>query len=420
MTKKIPVENSRGMIEDLKEIKIEDYTYDLPDERIAKFPLEQRDASKLLIYDNGKIDEKHFYEVPEILESGKMLVFNNTKVIYARILFQKITGAMIEVFCLEPYQPSDYVQSFAASGKCEWKCMVGNLKKWKGGTIYCYYHFEGKEYRLAATQKYREENDVIVEFTWDTPVSFSEVLESCGRIPIPPHLNRESEENDKIRYQTVYSKNEGSVAAPTAGLHFSLPVLRALREKGVAIEELTLHVGAGTFRPVKSETIGGHDMHTEHISVRREVVEHLYTHSENVIAVGTTSVRSLESLYWMGVKRIQGDEDFSSLGQWEAYSLPAGYTLKESMAALLAWFDEWDTELLKAKTTIIIVPGYTYRVITAMFTNFHQPQSTLLLLVAAAIGEDWHKVYDYALAHDFRFLSYGDSSLLKIRKNKEV
>jgi len=420
MTKKMPVENSREMIGELKGIRIEDYTYGLPDERIAKFPLEQREASKLLVYDDGRIDEKHFYEVPEILGPGKMLVFNNTKVIYARILFRKPTGAMIEVFCLEPYRPSDYAQSFAACGRCEWKCMVGNLRKWKEGTIYCTYRFEGKEYRLAATRKCREENDVIVEFAWDTPLSFSEVLEYCGRIPIPPYLNRESEEEDKIRYQTVYSKNEGSVAAPTAGLHFSLPVLKALREKGVAIEELTLHVGAGTFRPVKSETIGGHDMHTEHISVRREVIEHLYVHQEDVIAVGTTSVRSLESLYWMGVKRILGCEDFSSLGQWEAYALPAGYTLRESMAALLAWFDERDAELLKAQTTIIIVPGYTYRVIAAMFTNFHQPQSTLLLLVAAAIGEDWRKVYDYALAHDFRFLSYGDSSLLKIGKDKKV
>ncbi len=404
------------MLEDLKNIKIEDYTYDLPEERIAKFPLEKRESSKLLIYDEGRIEEKHFYEVPELLDSNKMLVFNNTKVIYARILFQKITGAVIEVFCLEPYQPSDYAQNFAAYGKCEWKCMVGNLKKWKEGSISCNYQFEGKEYHLLATQKRREENDVIVEFSWSTPLSFSEVLECCGRIPIPPYLNRESEEDDKIRYQTVYSKNEGSVAAPTAGLHFSIPVLNTLREKGVTIEELTLHVGAGTFRPVKSETIGGHEMHTEHISVRREVIEHLYAHPNDIIAVGTTSVRTLESLYWMGVKRILGMADFNSLEQWEAYRLPLHYTLQESMTALLSWFKEQDAELLKAKTTIIIVPGYSYRVISAMFTNFHQPQSTLLLLVAAAIGNDWHKVYDYALEHGFRFLSYGDSSLLKVKK----
>ncbi len=415
MTKKMPAENSPEIIENLKEIRIEDYTYDLPEERIAKFPLERRDASKLLIYDDGEICERHFRDVPEMLQPDHMLVFNNTKVIYARVLFRKTTGAIIEVFCLEPYLPADYVQSFAAYGRCEWKCMVGNLKKWKEGTIYCYYQVNGVDYQLAATRKSREENDVIVEFTWDTSLSFSEVLEYCGRIPIPPYLNRESEDDDKIRYQTVYSKNEGSVAAPTAGLHFSLSVLDALREKGVTIEELTLHVGAGTFRPVKSETIGGHDMHTEHISVRREVVAHLLNHPEKVIAVGTTSVRTLESLYWMGVKRISGDAGFNSLGQWEAYSLPSSYSVQESMSALLEWFDEQETELLKAKTTIIIVPGYTYRVITAMFTNFHQPQSTLLLLVAAAIGEDWRKVYHYALTHDFRFLSYGDSSLLKIK-----
>lgn len=420
MTKKIPAENSPKSTGDLKNIRIEDYTYDLPEGRIAKFPLEKRDASKLLIYNDGEISERHFFDVPEILNSDNMLVFNNTKVIYARVLFQKTTGAVIEVFCLEPYVPADYVQSFASYGHCEWKCMVGNLKKWKEGTIYCHYQIDGVEYQLAATQKVREENDVIVEFTWDSSLSFSEVLECCGRIPIPPYLNRESEDDDKIRYQTVYSKNEGSVAAPTAGLHFSLPVLAALRGKGVRIEELTLHVGAGTFRPVKSETIGGHDMHTEHISVRRDVVSHLFHHPEKVIAVGTTSVRTLESLYWMGVKRILGDADFNSLGQWEVYSLPSFYSVKESMAALLLWFDEYDTELLKAKTTIIIVPGYTYRVITAMFTNFHQPQSTLLLLVAAAIGEDWRKVYHYALTHDFRFLSYGDSSLLKVRTKKSM
>ena len=420
MTKKIPAENSRAGIEDLKEIRIEDYTYDLPEGRIAKFPLERREASKLLIYEDGEIGERHFYDVPAMLEPDMMLVFNNTKVIYARVLFQKTTGAVIEVFCLEPHSPADYVQSFASYGRCEWKCMVGNLKKWKEGTIYCHYQVNGVDYRLAATLKSREENDVIVEFTWDASLSFSEVLECCGRIPIPPYLNRDSGEDDKIRYQTVYSKNEGSVAAPTAGLHFSVPVLDALREKGVAIEELTLHVGAGTFRPVKSETIGGHDMHTEHISVRREVISRLYHHPEKIVAVGTTSGRTLESLYWMGVKRLTGVDDFNSLEQWEVYSLPASYSVREAMGALLTWFDEHDTELLKAKTTIIIVPGYTYRVISAMFTNFHQPQSTLLLLVAAAIGEDWRKVYDYALARDFRFLSYGDSSFLKVRTTKSV
>ncbi len=404
------------MLEELKGIRIEEYTYDLPDERIAKFPLENRDASKLLIYEEGEIRERRFYEVPDMLNAGQTLIFNNTKVIYARILFQKVTGAAIEVFCLEPYLPADYVRNFAAVKSCEWKCMVGNLKKWKEGTIVCPYHWEGIEGQLRATRMKQEGNDMIVRFEWDSPISFSEVLEHCGKIPIPPYLNRDSEEDDKIRYQTVYSKNEGSVAAPTAGLHFSLSVLDRLRAKGTMMGELTLHVGAGTFKPVKSETIGEHAMHTEHIVVQRELIEHLYECPDHIIAVGTTSVRSLESLYWMGVKRLEGDNDFNLLEQWEAYTLPRHYTLREAMASLLQWYKERDAEMLKAQTTIIIVPGYRFRVISAMFTNFHQPQSTLLLLVAAAIGEDWKKIYRYALEHDFRFLSYGDSSFLKIKK----
>lgn len=405
------------MLEELKGIRIKDYTYDLPEERIAKFPLENREASKLLIYEDGKISERCFHEVPALMDAGKLLVFNDTKVIYARILFRKATGAAIEVFCLEPYLPEDYIRNFATCGSCTWKCMVGNLKKWKEGTIICRYGYEGSVLQLNATRVGQEDNDILVRFDWEAPISFSEVLECCGKIPIPPYLNRESGEDDKIRYQTVYSKNEGSVAAPTAGLHFSLDVLERLREKGVATGTLTLHVGAGTFKPVKSATIGEHDMHTEHISIRRELVEMLYHHPEEIIAVGTTSVRSLESLYWMGVKCLEGEKEFYRMGQWETYNLPEGYSLKESMAALLGWFRENNTELLNAKTGIIIVPGYRFRVISALFTNFHQPQSTLLLLVAAAIGEDWRRVYRYALERGFRFLSYGDSSLLNVRKS---
>lgn len=416
MANKINERDSRMRVEDLQAIRIEDYSYDLPDERVAKYPLTERDASKLLIYDNGGIQERLFRDVPEMLSAGDMLVFNNTKVIHARILFHKETGALIEVFCLEPWEPVDYVRNFAAVGCCTWKCMVGNLRKWKEGVISCDYDYEGKRHLLQAERQQQEGNDIIVTFSWDTPICFSEVLECCGRIPIPPYLNRESESSDEIRYQTVYSKNEGSVAAPTAGLHFSLPVLDALCAKGVRMEEVTLHVGAGTFKPVKSETIGGHDMHTEHIVVPRRVVDGLYAQSGNIFAVGTTSVRTLESLYWMGVKYLLGNEDFCTLGQWEAYQLPDNYTFRESMAALLRWFDETGSGVLKARTTIIILPGYRYRVISGMFTNFHQPQSTLLLLVAAAIGEDWHRVYDYALSHGFRFLSYGDSSFLKVRK----
>lgn len=407
-----------SVLKELKDIRIEDYTYDLPDERIAKFPLAEREASKLLIYREGQIEEKHFADVRELLQPGQTLIFNNTKVIHARIFFRKPTGAVIEVFCLEPHLPVDYAQNFAAKGECEWSCMVGNLKKWKEGSIECRFTYAGKECVLSAEKQEQQNGEVIVRLSWDNELSFSEVLEGCGRIPIPPYLNRESEESDEIRYQTVYSREEGSVAAPTAGLHFTAGILNDLKAKGLQVTELTLHVGAGTFRPVKAETIGGHDMHTEHLIISRQLVESLRRKKEDIIAVGTTSVRTLESLYWMGVKRLEGVEEFFSLEQWEAYTLPDHYTLQEAMQALAGWFDETHQELLKARTTIIIVPGYQFRVIDAMFTNFHQPQSTLLLLISAVVGEDWHKIYDYALGHDFRFLSYGDSSFLKVKGKK--
>ncbi len=407
-----------NLLDTLKSIGIEEYSYELPDERIAKFPLPEREASQLLVYEQGKISRKKFAEVRDILQKGQTLIFNNTKVIYARLLFQKPTGARIEVFCLEPAVPADYAQNFTSRGSCEWICMVGNSKKWKDEEICCCFSFQGQQYTLKAEKKMQlSGGEWQIRFSWEAGLSFSEVLEECGRIPIPPYLNRDSEELDKIRYQTVYSKEEGSVAAPTAGLHFTRPLLADLQEKGVGIQELTLHVGAGTFRPVKAEKIGGHDMHTEHIVVSRELVRTLYQKKKEIIAVGTTSVRTLESLYWMGVKRLEKQKDFFQLSQWEAYTLPQHYSLKEAMGALMEWFDEMKEEELKAATTIIIVPGYRFRVIDAMFTNFHQPQSTLLLLVAAAIGEDWRKVYEYALRHNFRFLSYGDSSLLKINKN---
>ena len=404
-------------LDKLRNIRIEDYTYNLPDERIAKFPLAEREASKLLIYRGGRIEESRFSEVRRLLRAGQMLVFNNTKVIHARLFFRKATGAVIEVFCLEPYLPVDYAQNFAARDSCEWSCMVGNLKKWKEGSIACDFTYGEATYRLTAEKVRQQEGELIIRFSWTGGLSFSEVLEGCGRIPIPPYLNRESEASDEVRYQTVYSKEEGSVAAPTAGLHFTRAILNYLKEKGVHVRELTLHVGAGTFRPVKAETIGDHDMHTEHLVISRELVEQLKEKTGDIVAVGTTSVRTLESLYWMGVKRLAGQEDFFTLGQWEAYTLPQDYSLREAMEALCGWFDTACQELLKARTTIIIVPGYRYRVIDAMFTNFHQPQSTLLLLVGAAVGEDWHKIYDYALTHDFRFLSYGDSSLLEVKKS---
>ncbi len=406
------------VLERLKNIRIEDYTYDLPDERIAKFPLARREASKLLIYRDGHLEEEHFEDVRKILQPRQILVFNNTKVIHARIFFRKPTGAIIEVFCLEPFYPVDYAQNFAAHRSCDWICMVGNLRKWKENEVECSFAYGEGVCVLKAEKREIRNGGVVVHFSWDRDISFSEVLEGCGRIPIPPYLNRESEKSDEIRYQTVYSREEGSVAAPTAGLHFTQALLSDLREKGIVVTELTLHVGAGTFRPVKAPVIGGHEMHTEHLVISRRLIDCLKNKSAGLFAVGTTSVRTLESLYWMGVKRLEGIEEFFILGQWEAYTLPAHYTLGEAMTALAAWFEETQQELLKASTTIIIVPGYRFKVIDALFTNFHQPRSTLLLLVAAAVGEDWRKIYDYALTHDFRFLSYGDSSLLMVNGEK--
>lgn len=410
------MEKEGVLLEELKNIRIEEYTYHLPEERIAKFPLANRSASKLLLYQEGKIEERNFTEVEQLLTSDQMLIFNNTKVIHARLFFQKMTGAVIEIFCLEPHSPIDYACNFASTQICEWICMVGNLKKWKEGILECHFEHQGQICSLKAEKIQQLEGEVIVRFSWTPGLSFSEVLEACGRIPIPPYLNRESEESDQIRYQTVYSQEEGSVAAPTAGLHFTEELLEKLQMKGVKTFALTLHVGAGTFRPVKTEYIGGHDMHTEHLMVHRRLVEELRDKNSEVIAVGTTSVRTLESLYWMGVKRLVGDPNFSVLEQWDAYVLPQNYSLMEAMQALVEWFEITREELLKARTTIIIVPGYSFRVIDMMFTNFHQPQSTLLLLVAAAVGRDWRKIYDYALLHHFRFLSYGDSSLFVLKK----
>ena len=400
-----------------KQISMDEFDYELPDGRIAKYPLSNRDNSKLLVYSEGEISEYGFSDVVNLFKGDELLVFNNTKVIHARLFFRKATGAIIEIFCLEPAKPADYACNFAERESCEWRCLVGNLKKWKDGVICGNFMFDGSEYQLRAEKvELLQGGEVRIRFSWDSGCSFAEVLESCGKIPIPPYLNRESESSDTLRYQTVYSKNEGSVAAPTAGLHFTQPIIEKLKSSGVTTDEVTLHVGAGTFRPVKSELIGGHDMHTEHIVIQRSTIENILNASGEIVAVGTTSVRTLESLYWMGVKAIEGVCDFNHIEQWEPYTLPQNITLKASMEALLQQFEKSGDELFKAATTIIIVPGYQYRVIDRLFTNFHQPHSTLLLLVAAAIGDDWHRVYNYAMSHDFRFLSYGDSSLLRVRK----
>jgi len=411
-----------------KNIHIADYNYDLPDERIAKFPLAERDSSKLLIYRHGEVSEDVFSSLPQYLPSGALMVFNNTKVIQARLHFRKastegVQGALIEVFCLEPALPNDYQVNFSQKGSVQWYCLVGNLKKWKEGKLFREIEMpQGETVTLACERKGLHGTSHIIEFSWNGNYTWAELLDAVGELPIPPYLNRETQESDKTTYQTVYSKIKGSVAAPTAGLHFTERVLKALDEAGIDREELTLHVGAGTFKPVKSEEIGGHDMHTEHIAVRRQTIEKLIAHGGEAIAVGTTSVRTLESLYYMGILAMQGKEDLH-VPQWMPYEGKTTdngqrttdnrpQTTVHSLQALLAYMDKHHLDVLHSSTQIIIAPGYEYHIVRRMVTNFHQPQSTLLLLVSAFLKGDWKKVYDYALSHDFRFLSYGDSSLL--------
>lgn len=411
-----------------KHIKISDYNYVLPDERIAKFPITRRDHSKLLVYNHGVVKEDVFYHLPSYLPVGALMVFNNTKVIQARMHFRKETGALIEIFLMEPADPVDYEQIFQARGHCAWKCMIGNLKKWKEGKLHREFDIKGHKFVLSASRDNTQSTHVAtgtnfwINFEWDsTTISFSEILEAIGELPIPPYLNRETEESDKTTYQTVYSKIKGSVAAPTAGLHFTDEVLSELDAHGVEREELTLHVGAGTFKPVKSEDIEGHEMHSEYIVVKRSTLEKLLQHDCRTIAVGTTSVRTLESLYYMGVK-LQHNPNLSEgelhVNQWEPYEdgregkMVDGITPMQAISNIIDYLDRNQINALHSSTQIIIAPGFEYKIVKMLVTNFHQPQSTLLLLVSAFVKGDWHKIYDYALAHDFRFLSYGDSSLL--------
>ena len=409
---------------DTKDIHISDYSYELPDERIAKFPMAERDHSKLLIYNKGVVGEDVFYNLPQYLPKRALMVMNNTKVIQARLHFRKTdqygehTGALIEVFLLEPAEPADYEQMFQQTDRCSWLCLVGNLKKWKEGPL----TIEHGPLTITATRKGEVGTSHLVEFEWTGGSSFAEVLDMLGELPIPPYLNRKTQESDKTTYQTVYSKSKGSVAAPTAGLHFTQRVLQDIDAQGIEREEVTLHVGAGTFRPVKSETIGEHPMHTEYIAVHRRTIERLLAHQCEAIAVGTTSVRTLESLYYMGLKVLANPditEDELHVNQWEPYDVSLnekGETgnakCASALQALLGWLDRRGQTVLHSSTQIIIAPGYDYKIVKMLVTNFHQPQSTLLLLVSAFVHGDWHKIYDYALAHDFRFLSYGDSSLL--------
>ena len=421
---------------DTKHIKISDYNYDLPDERIAKFPIAQRDHSKLLVYKHGEVSDDVFHHLPTYLPQGALMIFNNTKVIQARLHFRKETGALIEVFLMEPAEPTDYELMFQTTGHCSWLCMIGNLKKWKEGSLKRDFEIKGNKLTLSATMRRgdtlgSEAQEMVakgggtnywVDFDWDNDkVSFAEILEAVGELPIPPYLNRKTEESDKTTYQTVYSKIKGSVAAPTAGLHFTDAVLKDLDAHGIDREEVTLHVGAGTFKPVKSLEIEGHQMHTEYIVVHRRSLEKLIKHECRVIAVGTTSVRTIESLYYMGVhllKHPEANEEDLHVNQWDPYELSEdgnlvdGITPMQAIQAIIDYLDRNGLESLHSSTQIIIAPGYQYKIVKMLVTNFHQPQSTLLLLVSAFLKGDWKKVYDYALSHDFRFLSYGDSSLL--------
>jgi S-adenosylmethionine:tRNA ribosyltransferase-isomerase len=399
-----------------KHIQISDYSYPLPDERIAKFPIAERDHSKLLVYNRGEVGEDVFYRLPEYLPEGALMVFNNTKVIQARMHFRKETGALIEVFLLEPAEPADYELMFQTAGHCSWFCLVGNLKKWKEGALCREFDINGQHLTLTAARKGEHKTSHRIDFDWDNPrVSFAEILEAVGELPIPPYLNRATQESDKKTYQTVYSKIKGSVAAPTAGLHFTDNVLEALDQRGIDREELTLHVGAGTFKPVKSDEIEGHEMHTEYICVRRQTLEKLIRHGCAAIAVGTTSVRTLESLYYIGQK-LQGHPELAEeqlhVNQWEPYETSNEITPAAAIRNIIDWLELNGLNALHSSTQIIIAPGYEYKIVKMLITNFHQPQSTLLLLVSAFVKGDWRRIYDYALGHEFRFLSYGDSSLL--------
>ena len=394
-------------------IYIDDFDYPLPDNRIAKFPLPQRDASKLLIYQNEKISEDIFSNLVNYLPEDCLLVYNNTRVIQARLIFQKSTGARIEVFCLEPANPADYVLSLSSTENCIWKCMVGNLKKWKSGILTKNVDVNGVSVELNAELLESENNTHLVHFSWNNSKHFAEILENAGELPIPPYLHRNTEESDKTTYQTVYSKIEGSVAAPTAGLHFTPEVFESLKKKNVETEELTLHVGAGTFQPVKSEKVNDHTMHAEIIEVNKSTVEHLIRKNGNIIAVGTTSVRTLESLYYIGLQIAENPQISSFLiSQWTPYETKSTLSTLESLQQIADYLDKWNLKSIHASTQIMIKPGYKFHIVNGIITNFHQPKSTLLLLVSAFAKGNWKAIYDYALSHDFRFLSYGDSSLL--------
>jgi len=398
-----------------EKISAKDYDYTLPEEHIAKYPRSQREESNLLLYQKGRISGDRFNQIHHYLPADQLMVFNNAQVVYSRLLFQKHTGASIEVFCLEPSDPSEYETAFQQTHSVSWYCMVGNLKKWKAGPLEKELSLPKGKLHLTAQKIQRKENVVEVHFEWDNPhITFGEILDNAGIVPIPPYLQRESEPVDKERYQTVYSRVRGSVAAPTAGLHFSNDVMKKIRDKGINSTELTLHVGAGTFRPVQTETVDDHEMHTEHFSVALETLKDLQRYNFRVLAVGTTSVRTLESLYWLGIQLMDGHnpERPVVLKQWDHLNLDHNVPVSEAIQSIINYLEKNELNAFRASTQIMITPGYSFKLTRSMITNFHQPRSTLLMLIAAFVGEDWKQIYNYALQHDFRFLSYGDSSLL--------
>jgi len=396
-------------------IRITDYSYDLPDERIARYPLPERDRSKLLVWDGKSITDTLFSEFPSYIGEDDLLVFNNTRVIRARLVFRKESGARIEIFCLEPHQPFDFAMNLSSPGKVEWKCLIGNLKRWKTGLLKTSINHQGSQVTLTAEKAGYEADSFIVRFSWDNErLAFADILTAMGHMPIPPYLNRDDEESDVTDYQTIYASVNGSVAAPTAGLHFTPAIFSALAEKGVQKSEITLHVSAGTVRPVKSELICDHMMHTEHFYITSEVLKTI--RGKRITAVGTTSVRALESLYWLGIKAAEGlltDESLPFVSQWDPYEHDPGTGTDASLGHLIRFMEDRGIDKIEAGTDIIIVPGYRFRLVSNMVTNFHQPRSTLLLLVAAFTGDSWKKIYDHALGSGYRFLSYGDSMLLR-------
>ncbi len=396
----------------VEKIAINDYDYALPEERIAKYPLPKRDESKLLIYKNNGIDESIFRNLPEFIPPESQLYVNDTRVIHARLKFKKLTGAKIELFCLTPFEPVDYQISFSQTKTCTWICMVGNLKKWKNEILQLDFVSNSVKYSLKAEKVDLAGGHAIVRFKWDGDLSFGEVLDSLGKIPIPPYLNRESETIDDSRYQTIYSDIKGSVAAPTAGLHITQDVISKLKKKNIVPQTITLHVGAGTFQPVKTDNALKHAMHSEVFSVSMQTLTNLAESNTPVIATGTTTLRTLESLYWLGVKSIEAQKLCFKLEQWDHKTLPDNLSSKEVFKKLVEILKQENIKNFNAETAIMIVPSYNFKLVDGLITNFHQPSSTLLLLVAAFIGDNWKDVYDYAMKNNFRFLSYGDSSIL--------